>query len=881
MSSVEPAIEAAPSLQRPRWTRATWFRQPRAQMGTTAWYRAIAMIALFAATIEAGVGILAHVNAHVLTALFVLAAVPVCLAAASWQERGGRSGPALLMCGMLLVLSIFVTIIFEGSPTAVLLPMVAFAFSLPSLGRRSIWVFGWIAVAVGGVGAFLSVRGILQREAGFGQISAAVAGAVIEGIIIMVVLIHQRVGLSNLVARFTSIVEQVPMGLFRTTPDGRLLDANQWFVEMLGYPSASELVSRSLSALMVDPSAAAGLLADDDLGQVRAEEVRLYRYDGTTTSTRIRIRPVRGDAGQTLWFQGAVRDNDAELEGAAKQARLAAAVEQTAESIVITGPTGDILDVNPAFERATGYARDDVIGRNPRFLQSGLHSPEFYRAMWTDLKAGRTWHGEITNRRKDGRLVTEQTTITPVYGAHGELTTYVGVKRDTTVEREAAANKDRIEALLGERRIVAEASSRLGPLETPEATAEAITAALTALPGIMGAALISLDGEDLASVMAIDAPPWLGMHAGERLPAGWARHLREHADTGPWSEIGIFGPFAETCDGPEDAAQAGIRAIAYAPIGEASGLIGILVVATEDPDYARDLMDHMPVLVDFANTARLLLADSWLVQRDLDEARLRVSSVLATESFRPVFQPIVDLMTGGTVGYEALTRFEGGLAPDLAFAEARRVGLGLELEAATLRAALAASVQLPEGAWLSLNVSPTMLLSGDRLRDILGVRARSLVLEVTEHDVVDDYGLLRDAFVELGADLRLAVDDSGAGVANFSHIVELRPDFVKIDIGLIRGINADLSRQALVVGLHHFARASNRDVIAEGIETAAELATLRALDMRFGQGYLLGKPADAATWGAIGRGSLPRTVGLAGGVPNPPVAIIGPVASHR
>jgi EAL domain-containing protein (putative c-di-GMP-specific phosphodiesterase class I) len=292
-------------------------------------------------------------------------------------------------------------------------------------------------------------------------------------------------------------------------------------------------------------------------------------------------------------------------------------------------------------------------------------------------------------------------------------------------------------------------------------------------------------------------------------------------------------------------------------------LIGILVVATEDPDYARDLPDHMPVLVDFANTARLLLADSWLVQRDLDEARVRVSAVLATASFRPVFQPIVDLTTGVTVGYEALTRFEGGLAPDLAFAEARRVGFGLELETATLRAALDASVQLPKGAWLSLNVSPTMLLAGDRLRDILGVRARSLVLEVTEHDVVDDYGLLRDAFVALGADLRLAVDDAGAGVANFSHIVELRPDFVKIDIGLIRGINADLSRQALVVGLHHFARASNRDVIAEGIETAAELATLRALDMRFGQGYLLGKPADAATWGAIGRSSLSQAVGLA------------------
>jgi EAL domain-containing protein (putative c-di-GMP-specific phosphodiesterase class I) len=265
--------------------------------------------------------------------------------------------------------------------------------------------------------------------------------------------------------------------------------------------------------------------------------------------------------------------------------------------------------------------------------------------------------------------------------------------------------------------------------------------------------------------------------------------------------------------------------------------------------------------------AETILAPALVARRDRAERRRGIEATISSAAFRPVFQPIVDLTTGVTVGYEALTRFEGGLAPDLAFAEARRVGFGLELETATLRAALDASVQLPKGAWLSLNVSPTMLLAGDRLRDILGVRARSLVLEVTEHDVVDDYGLLRDAFVALGADLRLAVDDAGAGVANFSHIVELRPDFVKIDIGLIRGINADLSRQALVVGLHHFARASNRDVIAEGIETAAELATLRALDMRFGQGYLLGKPADASTWSAMGLSAPPGSMGQDGSAP--------------
>jgi EAL domain-containing protein (putative c-di-GMP-specific phosphodiesterase class I) len=127
---------------------------------------------------------------------------------------------------------------------------------------------------------------------------------------------------------------------------------------------------------------------------------------------------------------------------------------------------------------------------------------------------------------------------------------------------------------------------------------------------------------------------------------------------------------------------------------------------------------------------------------------------------------------------------------------------------------------------------------------------------------VDDYAALRSAIVKLGPDLRIAVDDAGAGVANFSHLVELRPDFVKIDIGLVRGVNADLTRQALVVGLRHFAQATNRDVIAEGIETEAERRTLQALGVNLGQGFLFGQPAPAQDWGAT-RGAGPAGVAQA------------------
>src|SRR5450756_1336015 len=213
------------------------------------------------------------------------------------------------------------------------------------------------------------------------------------------------------------------------------------------------------------------------------------------------------------------------------------------------------------------------------------------------------------------------------------------------------------------------------------------------------------------------------------------------------------------------------------------------------------LADHLPVLVEFAPSARLLLEKPLQARQDLARSRTRIETIVATGAFHPVFQSMVDLPTRVPIGYEALTRFDDGTPPDLAFAEARRCGLEQELESVTLRAAVAASEGLPVERFLSLNVSPALILAGDELRAILAARTRPIVLEITEHDTVEDYAALRSAFVALGSGLRLAVDDAGAGVANFNHLVEFRPQFVKVDIGLVRGVNADLTRPALIVCL--------------------------------------------------------------------------------
>ena len=243
-----------------------------------------------------------------------------------------------------------------------------------------------------------------------------------------------------------------------------------------------------------------------------------------------------------------------------------------------------------------------------------------------------------------------------------------------------------------------------------------------------------------------------------------------------------------------------------------------------------------------------LRAPAMALARRNAEALERIESTIEARAFGPVYQPIVDLSTGAAVGYEALTRFTDGCRPDLMFATALECGLGIKLETATIAASLAGARHLPPRTWLSLNVSPPLLADVATLGATLGLRARPLVLEITEHETIEAYGPLREAVLRLGPDVRLAVDDAGAGVANFHHLVELRPNFVKIDVSLVRGVDTDLSRQAVVAGILHFAAAAHCQVIAEGIETEAELATVTELGVTLGQGYLLGRPATAETW---------------------------------
>lgn len=231
------------------------------------------------------------------------------------------------------------------------------------------------------------------------------------------------------------------------------------------------------------------------------------------------------------------------------------------------------------------------------------------------------------------------------------------------------------------------------------------------------------------------------------------------------------------------------------------------------------------------------------------EVRERVQRALTESAFDMVCQPILDLATGELVGAEALARFSSAPSqgPDAWFDDAQRVGLGVELELAAVRKALALLDRVPRGAYLAVNVGPETILTDELRRLLDAVDTRRVVIELTEHLQVGDYRRLTEALTAVrkrGA--RLAIDDTGAGFAGLAHMLKLAPDVIKLDRDITGGIDFDPVRRALASALVSFAAGTGAKVIAEGIETADELDTVRHLGIRYGQGYQLGRPGPVA-----------------------------------
>ena len=417
---------------------------------------------------------------------------------------------------------------------------------------------------------------------------------------------------------------------------------------------------------------------------------------------------------------------------------------------------------------------------------------------------------------------------------------YVSMWRDVTHLRAMEADL----ALAGEmRRALGVALQAVPPDATLEQAAQTICDELARLPGVDFAAVGAFPGSDDAVLVASRAAADFPLRTGDRLDRHRAARLFGTAADGPRAEYWVSGPEDEEWGQQLDAA--GLKAFAFGPIVHAGHVDGGIVIGTRSAAFAQTLVDKIATVLDFSTTPSALLAERLHAHLLSAEMRRSIGQVLGTSAFQVVYQPIVELASGEVVGYEALTRFDSGEPPDSMFVHARLVGLDVELELATLERAVAGARALPPGRWLDLNVSPRLVMDSGALQTVLSATDRPIVLEITEHEAIEDYAAVRDAIRGLGGDVRLAVDDAGSGIANFGHLVELGADFVKLDVSLVRRVNTSLGRQAAVVAMRHFARTAGFRLVAEGVESPDEARTLTELGVEYAQGYWFGRPEAA------------------------------------
>lgn len=384
----------------------------------------------------------------------------------------------------------------------------------------------------------------------------------------------------------------------------------------------------------------------------------------------------------------------------------------------------------------------------------------------------------------------------------------------------AAQWESRMETLRTRAATISDIAS-MPPVNSPVATAREICRRIARTSGGRGVAILSWESEPVP-LAATGSPAFLAQTPAVTLPGA--------ARPGPWIHYAA-------ADWPARRHWA-----ACAPVRLGRAQVGVLVI--EGGDVAQE--EVLSSAVDYAAIAAIHLGPALTRTQRVSERRQAVHDALRPGAFEPVFQPVIDLRSAHVVGYEALTRLAGGQPILELLAEAEDARMRSDAEMVLLREAVKESARLPEGPWLSINLSPSVLTSHTaELVQVFASTRRQIVIELTENERIEDYAAVRRAVAELGDRVRVSVDDTGSGYASLRHVVDLRPHYLKLDRGWITGVEGDETRQALIAGMVGFCEHTATQLIAEGIERQPERETLEGLGVLYGQGYLLGRPEPA------------------------------------
>jgi EAL domain-containing protein (putative c-di-GMP-specific phosphodiesterase class I) len=406
-----------------------------------------------------------------------------------------------------------------------------------------------------------------------------------------------------------------------------------------------------------------------------------------------------------------------------------------------------------------------------------------------------------------------------------------------------AATSARLVTEISDRGRVSRALEGAEPGDSASATAERICRRLLSLPCADFVLLTSLESTGGGLPLAASGAITFGL-VGVALELGQAQRLRARAADGAWSEPAELWlePWLSFDD-----LQGSPRSM-HAPLVWDDHLVGILTIGARHAGDPETVQRHEATAREAAVLVAALVGPALAAEAAMRRRREQIERVIDEHRFHPVFQPIVDLATERIVGFEALTRFEEGGRPDLVFHEAAAAGRGIELEVATLAAAVREASVLPPECYLSLNLSAELASSVEILGRVLTRIPRQLLLEITEHVPVEDYERMMANLYALDIKIRLAVDDAGAGYSGLQHILAIRPHVVKLDAALVRFVDVDVARQAIVGAMVGFATRTGCTIVAEGAETASEVAMLRSLGVALTQGYFYGRPRPAQEW---------------------------------
>ncbi len=567
-----------------------------------------------------------------------------------------------------------------------------------------------------------------------------------------------------------------------------------------------------------------------------------------------------------------IRDRERQLR------RLSLAVEQSPASVIITNPAGNIEYVNPRFSEITGYAPDEVTGRSPGFLKSGQLPDEVYRELWECIRAGRVWRGELSNRTKDGRIIHEQTSISPIFDDLGEITHFVAVKEDITRRKEAEAHINHLAY-----------HDALTDLPNRRLFRDRLNQALR-LHQRNGAkfALLILDLDHFK-----DINDSLGHTVGDellRLVAGRLLGLLRETDT--LSRLGgdEFAILQSGIRQPSDAAVLAQKIIDSFRTSFELGLMRLhsntsigIAVPTGDVIDVDDLISRADIALYKAKAggrAGYVYFDDAMTAQVQNDAELVHDLARAQQlgQLSLAFQPQVDLRSGRLVGVESLLRWQhpqaGNIPPNrfIPLAESRGLmpEIGLWVMAESCRQWQRWKAQGLDVGRIAINVSAVQFKGARALESMLetieqsGVPPNVLEIEFTE-----------SAFVDVGNDtlawirnlsergVHFAIDDFGTGYSSLIMLRQLRAHKLKVDREFVKDMLSDPNDAAIVHATVSLAKTLGMTVVAEGIEEAAQAEYLLRIGCDVGQGYHFARPMPAeeilARYGAESAGDRAGT----------------------